>query len=128
MLCGNPQTLQTFSHNSIATKQPQTDNLKIIKHVAFEGVYYQLLNIISTFLKLVTIHGSIYQRGNILVWIVVNYAIPLVEVFHTKDQAEALVSILEIYEKKYFSDGTVPSFCVERGIDRLTGITEKNKK
>lgn len=126
MTCDPSILLEIFSPTTTVTKHPHTDNLKNIKHVAFEGVYYQLLNIISTFLKLVTIHGSIYQRGNILVWIVVNSAIPLVEVFHTKDQADALVSILFEYEKKYFKTTNFsPSFCVERSVDRLSGITKR---
>lgn len=41
------------------TKHRQTDHLTIIKHVCIEGVYSKILNIISTFLKLVTIHGEI---------------------------------------------------------------------
>ena len=111
------------------SKQVQISHIKIIKQFRFESVYYQSLNIISTFLKLVTIHDSIYQRGNILVWIVVNSAIPLVEVFYNKEHAEALVSILFEYEKKYFKTKNFsPSFCVERSVDRLTGITKRSEK
>ena len=41
----------------LVTKHTQISHIKIIYDFAFEGVYYQFLNIISTFLKSVTTHG-----------------------------------------------------------------------
>ena len=53
------KSLENSSHISpqSVTKHPQVQHIKIIYHFVVEGVYYQFLNIISTFLKLVTIHG-----------------------------------------------------------------------
>ncbi len=54
-------SFQSPLYIKLDTKQGQVDHIKIINRFAFEGVYYQFLNIISTYLKMVTIHG----RGKI---------------------------------------------------------------
>lgn len=53
-------SLMNSSHTpQSVTKHLQVGHIKIIKRFAVEGVYYQFLNIISTFLKMVTIQWRI---------------------------------------------------------------------
>ena len=48
-------SIENSSHTpQSVTKHLQVGHIKIIKRFTFEGVYYQFLNIISTFLKSVT--------------------------------------------------------------------------
>lgn len=94
----------------------------ITKRVAVQNILNQSFNILFNISLMVAIH----ERGNILVWIVVNCKIPLIEIFYNKEQALALVSILQEYERKHYKRNVTHTIYVERDTDRLSGIIEKN--
>ena len=123
----NVDHLQLSSHQSLqqlVTKHPQTQHIKIIKPLAFEGVLNQSFN---TMLK-ISLTVVIHWRGKKIVWIVVNSAINVIELFYNKNQADALVSILNEYEKitlRKKKDITTNTICVERCTDTLSGAIKK---
>ena len=61
-------------------------------------------------------------RGNRIVWIVVNSKIPLIEIFHTKEQATALYSVVRHFEKLFFENRHTSTIIVERSTDKLNGV------
>jgi len=69
----------------------------------------------------------IHWRGKKIVWIVVNSTINVIEAFYNKSEADALVSILNQYEKiTSKSNGvTTNTICVDRSINTLFGTIKK---
>jgi len=122
MICDLIQTTDHYLYKITSLKHLQTQHIKIIKCTAVEGVLYQSFN---TFFKeslMVTIHG----RGKSLVWIVVNTAIKVIELFYNKDEAAALYGIVRHYEKLVDGERATETFLVERSVDKLAGRFKGN--
>jgi len=124
MMCKSEQATIPVLYKRVSLKHPQVAHIKIIKCTAVEGVLNQSFNSLFNVSLTVTIHG----KRNKIVWIVVNSAIKVIEVFYNKNEAAAFVSILHEYEKLSAKNDGTDTVCVERSIDTLFGAIKVTKE
>ena len=106
------------SANNFTRKDLQTRHVispyGVIDLFALKNYFYTLLKYSLTVTN--------QWRGNRIVWIVVNSKIPLIEIFHTKEQAVALYSVVRHFEKLFFENRHTSTIIVERCTDKLNGV------